>query len=164
VFCLNSQEDPTEAEDDAIEDRMNRHNEIRKHLRNSFASIQVWGVPPPAESFSDTKGMKVAATQKAFKEKIAEIKATIGIQLRLPHKLHGQVMTGPVISSMVPRIVEALEEGAKVLSPPSILDAVHQQEAIAGISRAMAAFRAQIEPLTLLPDEETMDEAAFNRR
>lgn len=91
-------------------------NQIRSVLQNAFESISIWLLPPPVDRTTDlNKELRTGDLSDAFKVQVTALRHALAEQVKAPHHFCGKVLTGPKIASLVPALVETLNDGNRVL-------------------------------------------------
>jgi hypothetical protein len=132
-------------------------NQIRSVLENAFESISIWLLPPPVERTTDlNKELRAGDLSDAFKTQVTALRHALAEQVKTPHHFCGKVLTGPKIASLVPALVQTLNDGNQVLPRSAYANLIAAEVArvqasyLKKLQKALAAVKQQgtITPLT----------------
>ena len=140
VFVRLFEDEKCSATDAAAVER----NTKRAILRQSFASIRVWGFPAPVELTKDLNAGKFteAHVLPTFVEALKAFKTILVQQLSEPLALCGRILSAADVAEFVPLLAAAMNAGQEEFVPQSMFGQMDQRRAQAAASAAIATFDA----------------------
>ena len=125
-------------------------NQIRSVLENAFESISIWLLPPPVERTTDlTKELRAGDLSDTFKSQVTALRHALAEQVKNPHHFCGKILTGPKIASLVPALVQTLNDGKQVLPRSAYANLIAaevtrvQASYLKKLQKALAAVKQQ---------------------
>lgn len=125
-------------------------NQIRSVLENAFESISIWLLPPPVERTTDlNKELRANDLSDTFKQQVTALRHALAEQVKTPHHFCGKVLTGPKIASLVPALVQTLNDGNQVLPRSAYANLIAaevtrvQASYLKKLQKALAAVKQQ---------------------
>lgn len=143
-------------------------NAIRAQVSSAFsAEPKVWCLPPLVLS-KKQKAMMPADYRKLaemhednqeYVDKVDEMRSLLADHLASPRMLAGAKLTGATTAALMPQLRQALLEDSASISPPTMMESVHDAEAAAHCEATEAVLQAGCDALldSLPTDPEQLD-------
>lgn len=97
-------------------------NQIRRSIKDSFKSINIWLFPPPVSDASQLRTkLTFEIVEAPFREKLRAFRNTLSLQLREPMKFGGRPMNGRKMGALVETVAAVLNSGETVCPEPGMM-------------------------------------------
>ena len=94
-------------------------NQIRRSIKESFKSINVWLFPPPVSDAAQLKRkLTIEAVEEPFRLKLRELRNVLSAQLKEPMMFGGKPLSGRKLGALVETVAEVLNNGDTVSPQP----------------------------------------------
>ncbi|KAG5183520.1 hypothetical protein JKP88DRAFT_316589 [Tribonema minus] len=121
---------PEDADTDKAEAAMRDRNCAREALKRAFTSTALFTLPVPHPEATRRGALPISDATQDFVDAAEGLRAHIVSCLaRPPHAFGNEVITSAIACGALPGIVKAVNDGAKDLSPPTIVEALHMSRA-----------------------------------
>jgi hypothetical protein len=99
-------------------------NEIRRNLKAVFKTVSVKCLPEPHAAIK-RRNVTLAETTPEFQAAINSFRADLAQRLREPSVFGGSTVSAGLLKSILPALVDAVNNGAKDICPPTMMEAIH---------------------------------------
>jgi hypothetical protein len=99
-------------------------NEIRKNLKAAFKTVSVVCLPQPHPDVN-RRSVTLAETTPEFQAAVNSFRADLAQRLLEPSVFGGSTVSAGLLKSILPALVDAVNNGAKEICPPTMMEAIH---------------------------------------